>query len=119
MIGTPQSTAVTSLVTLTSPVSVSTSTSANCAANGGGESLETCDAVPMICSWSSVCSALSATSPREIERPSGAQARRSRSSIVSGSSTSNSRAARATIRSRAASAAFITAMPEMYVVLEA
>ena len=45
---TPQSTAITSLVTVTSPVLVSTSTSANCAANGAGESAATCDAVPMI-----------------------------------------------------------------------
>ena len=41
LIGTPQSTAITSRLTVTCPVSMSTSTSANWAAYGGGDSGET------------------------------------------------------------------------------
>ena len=48
----PQSTASTTFNTRTRPVSVSTSTSANTAANGGGESYDMCDACAMIWNWS-------------------------------------------------------------------
>ncbi len=71
LIARPQSTALTSFSTRTSPVSVSTSTSANCAVNGGGDFSDTAEAVPMICCWSVTCREFSATSRRVTERPSG------------------------------------------------
>jgi hypothetical protein len=49
LMATPQSTAITSFFTVTCPVSISTSTSANCPAKGGGESVATKEAVAMIC----------------------------------------------------------------------
>ena len=48
LMGTPQSTAMTRAFTVTWPVSMSTSTSANWAAYGGGDSVATYEAVPMI-----------------------------------------------------------------------
>ena len=55
LIAMPQSTTITSFSTVTWPVSVSTSTSANWAAKGGGlTGLDMCDAVAMIWCWS-VC----------------------------------------------------------------
>ena len=47
----PQSSAITSLSTVTWPLSVSTVTSANCAANGGGDTGDMYDATAMICRW--------------------------------------------------------------------
>ena len=114
----PQSTAMTSFLTVTWPVSVSTSTSAYWAPKGGGECMDMCDAVAMICSWSATCRLCRATSASDTLWPSGAVMRRSRSTMPSGVVFSMS-AARARICSRTCSAAFFTAPPEMKVVDEA
>ena len=58
----PQSTAATYLMTTTLPVSVSTSTSAKCAENGGGDLWLMADEIAPIWNWLLAYSAWSATS---------------------------------------------------------
>ena len=113
LMATPQSTAITIFTTVTWPVSMSTSSSTNWAANGGGQSGETCEPVPMICSCSLRCSESRAISARLTDRPSGAQAFLSRNSIEHGASIPSNMAARSLSLIRTTSAAFFAAVPEM------
>src|ERR1051325_2410156 len=112
---------MTSLSTLTIPVSESTVTSANCAANGGGDTGDTYEATPMICSWLFLCNESSAISVNGTALPSGAMACRFDNRIFEYSDSGNPRiiVARTLIRSAHFSAALTAAVPEMYVVDDA
>jgi len=119
----PASTAITKRSTRTSPVSMSTVTSANWAAKGGGETGETYEATAMIWRWSRWCREERATSSRVTLRPSGAQARRSARRISAGETGAprslSSAAATSLICSATCSAARTAAAPEIYVVEDA
>src|SRR5262245_28488794 len=108
----PQSTASTTFTTVTRPVSVSTSTSAKTAANGGGESYDMWDAVAMIWNWSFWYSDDRQTCAYVTARPSFAQ---TFSSCVTRSwgSSSSIRPATSLICSSTIRDAFSTARPEM------
>ena len=115
----PGSTAVARCSTLTWPVSVSTSTSANVAQNGGGLSVLKCDAPSMICSFSLyiACSAMSVIVTALRHSHTVNTSLLPYSSFSTGVSSIFD--ARLKTCARTFSAAFFTAPPEMMVVLEA